>query len=83
MFEYCSRHAERTYKLIEDGDFENGLDFLAHLADVLNLLVESRNDQGVISINEFAQNIKKLNEIEKDNVYDFLQETGFGQYIPE
>lgn len=83
MFEYCSRQAERAYKLIEDGDVDNGLDFLAHLADVLNLLAESRNSQGVTSINEFAQSVRELNENEKDDIYTFFQENGFGQYIPE
>lgn len=83
MFEYCSRQAERAYKLIEDGDVDNGLDFLAHLADVLNLLAESRNSQGVTSINEFAQSVRELNENEKDDIYAFFQENGFGQYIPE
>lgn len=83
MFEYCSNQAERAYKLIEDNDVETGLEFLAHLADVLQMLVDARTQAGVLSINEFAQNVRELNDLDKDQVYTHLQENGFGQYIPE
>jgi hypothetical protein len=83
MFEYCSTQAERAYKLIEDNDVENGMQFLAHLADVLQFLVEARTTQGVTQINQFAKSLKDLDELEKDQVYTHLQENGFGQYIPE
>lgn len=83
MFEYCSNQAERAYSLIEDGDVDNGLSKLAHLADVLQLLVESKQSTGVISINTFAQSVKELDENDKDGVYVHFQEHGFGQYIPE
>lgn len=83
MFEYCSNQAERAYKLLEDGDSENGMQFLAHLADVLQFLVEARSSQGATNINEFAQSVLELNELDKDQVYTHLQENGFGQYIPE
>jgi hypothetical protein len=83
MFGYCSEQAERAYRLIEDGDAENGLVFLAHLADTLQMLVEAKNSQGVVNINEFAQNVKNMEELDKDQIYAHLQENGFGQYIPE
>jgi N-acetyl-beta-hexosaminidase len=83
MFEYCSAQAERAYKLIEDNDVENGMQFLAHLADVLQFLVEARTTQGTTHIGEFAKNLKVLEELEKDQVYTHLQENGFGQYISE
>lgn len=83
MFEYCSDQAERAYKLLEDGDTENGLSYLAHLADVLQMLVQSKNGQGLVSINEFAQSILDLEDLEKDQVFTHLQENGYGQYIPE
>lgn len=83
MFEYCSNQAERAYNLIEDGDVDNGLSKLAHLADILQLLVESKQSTGIISINTFAQSVKELDENDKDDVYVHFQEHGFGQYIPE
>ena len=83
MFEYCLDEAERSYKLIEDGDIDNGLEYAAHLVDVLRILVESRNSQGVTNISEFSMNVKDLPELERDQVYSHLQENGFGQYIPE
>ena len=83
MFGYCSEQAERAFKLIEDGDAENGLAFLGHLADVLQMLVESRNSQGSTNITEFAKYAQELNELDRDQVYSHLQENGFGQYIPE
>jgi hypothetical protein len=83
MFEYCSAQAERAYKLLEDGDQQNGLEFLAHLADVLNLLVESRTSQGTTSIGEFAISVREFSELDKDQVYTHMQENGFGQYIAE
>jgi flagellin-specific chaperone FliS len=83
MFEYCSKHAERAYKLLEDGDYDNGMEFLAHLADVLQMLTDSRNSQGTTNITLFAQSIKEFDESGRDQLYSHLQETGFGQYIPE
>lgn len=83
MFEYCSAQAERAYKMLEDGETENGMIFLAHLADVLQFLVEARNTQGSTNIVTFVQGIRELNEIDKDQVYTHLQENGFGQFIPE
>lgn len=83
MFEYCSTHAERAYKLLEDGDYENGMQFFGHLADVLSFLAQAKNTQGTTSINDFASSLKELDEMEKDQVYTHLQATGFGQYIPE
>jgi hypothetical protein len=83
MFEYCASQADRAYKLLEDDDYENGMRYLAHLADVLQFLTDARTSQGTTSINEFAQSVQDLNELEKDQVYTHLQENGFGQYIPE
>ena len=83
MFEYCSTQADRAYKLLEDGDQENGMFTLAHLADILQFLTESRHVNGSININQFVSQVKELDEIEKDQVYIHMQENGFGQYIPE
>lgn len=83
MFEYCSLHAERAYKLLEDQDQENGMQNLAHLADVLYLLNEAKTNQGFISIDEFAKSVKEFDELDRDQVYTHLQENGFGQHIPE
>jgi hypothetical protein len=83
MFDYCSTQAERAYKLLEDGDTHNGMQFLAHLADVLQMLSESKTTQGIISINDFAKSVKEFSELEKDQVYSHFQASGFGQYIPE
>jgi flagellin-specific chaperone FliS len=83
MFDYCSEQAERAYKLLEDGDSENSLQILGHLADILQLLVESKNTQGVVSIGNFANSIKELSEDDKDQIYTHFQGAGFGQYIPE
>jgi hypothetical protein len=83
MFEYCSTQAERAYKLMEDDDVENGMQFLAHLADVLQFLVQARTSQGITHIDEFAKSVRVLDELEKDQIYTHLQENGFGQYIPE
>jgi hypothetical protein len=83
MFEYCSTQAERAYKLIEDNDVENGMQFLAHLADVLQLLVEAKTSQGYTGIDEFAIGVRDLSELDKDQIYTHLQENGFGQHIPE
>ena len=83
MFEYCSAQAERVYKLLEDGDTENGMYFLGHLADVLQMLTDARTTQGFTSISEFTQAVRSLEDVEKDQVYTHLQENGFGQYIPE
>lgn len=83
MFEYCSNQAERAFKFIEDGDTDNGLSKLGHLADVLQVLVNSRQLNGTTSIVSFAQELRDLDEIERDEVYAHLQEHGFGQYISE
>lgn len=77
MIEYCSAQAERAYNLFEDNEIDNGMEFLAHLADVLSFLKESR------SITEFAKMVQELNDLDKDSVYAHLHENGFGQYIPE
>lgn len=83
MFEYCASQAYRAYKLLEDNDYDNGMQYLAHLADVLQFLTDARTSQGTTSINEFANAVLDLNELEKDQVYTHMQENGFGQYIPE
>lgn len=77
MIEYCSAQAERAYNLFEDDEIDNGMEFLAHLADVLQLMKESK------TITEFALRVQELNELDKDSVYSHLHESGFGQYIPE
>jgi|GEM_PF-6563389 hypothetical protein len=83
MFDYCSNQAERAYKLLEDGDIDVGLQFLAHLADVLQMLVEAKSSQGITNINEFAKLVKEMDELDKDQIYSHFIENGFGQYIPE
>lgn len=83
MFEYCSKQAERAYKLLEDGEIDVGLEKLGHLADILQMLVISKNTSGITSINMFAQEVRDLSEEDKDEVYTHFQENGFGQYIPE
>ncbi len=83
MFEYCSDHAERAYKFFEDGEIDIGLERLGHLADILQMLKSSRGSTGTININTFAQEVKVLDEMDKDAVYTHFQENGFGQYIPE
>ena len=83
MFDYCSNQAERAYKLLEDGDIDVGLQFLAHLADVLQMLVEAKSSQGTTNINEFAKLVKEMDELDKDQIYSHFIEYGFGQYIPE
>ena len=83
MFDYCSAQAERAYKLLEDGDIDVGLQFLAHLADVLQMLVEAKSSQGITNINEFAKPVKEMDELDKDQIYSHFIEHGFGQYIPE
>jgi flagellin-specific chaperone FliS len=83
MFEYCSTQAERAYRLLEDGDYEVGMQYFGHLADILQFLTESRNSQGITNINDFAKSVKTLEELEKDQVYTHFQANGFGQYIPE
>lgn len=77
MIEYCSAQAERAYSLLEDNEIDNSMEFLAHLADVLQLLKDTR------SITEFAKSVQDLNDLDKDSVYSHLHENGFGQYIPE
>ena len=83
MFEYCSNQAETAYKLIEDGDTAVGLTNLGHLADVLQMLVNSKSSSGLTNIDMFAREIKDLSELDKDAVYTHLQEHGFGQHIAE
>ena len=83
MFEYCSTQAERAYRLLEDGEIEVAMQDIAHLADVLQMLVDARNTQGTTNLNDFAKSLKELPELDKDQVYSHFIETGFGQYIPE
>jgi flagellin-specific chaperone FliS len=83
MFDYCSNQAERAYKLLEDGDIDVGLQYLAHLADVLQMLVEAKSSQGITNINEFAKLVKEMDELDKDQIYSHFIENGFGQFIPE
>ena len=82
MFKYCSVQAERAYQLLEDSDAINGQVFLAHLADTLQFLVDA-SANGQFSINEFIKSIKDMSDVDKDSVYAHLQESGFGQYIPD
>jgi hypothetical protein len=83
MFEYCADQADRTYKLLEDRDWTNGMQYLAHLADVLQLLVEAKNGQGVVNVNVFAKSVQDLDELNREAIFAHFQENGFGQYIPE
>jgi hypothetical protein len=83
MFEYCATQADRTYKLLEDGDNKNGMDFLAHLVDTLQMLAESRNSQGIINVNVFAKAVQDLDELNREAIFAHFQENGFGQFIPE
>ncbi len=83
MYQYCSERAERAYKLFEDGDVENGMLFLAHLADVLAMLKDNRDFQDRPNISGFTKDVSEFNESDKDDVFTFLQENGYGQYIPE
>jgi hypothetical protein len=83
MFEYCSTQAERAYRLLEDGEVDVAMQDLAHLADVLQMLVDAKNSQGVTNINDFAKSVKELPELDKDQVYSHFIENGFGQFIPE
>jgi hypothetical protein len=83
MFEYCSTQAERAYRLLEDGEVDVAMQDLAHLADVLQMLVDAKNSQGITNINDFARSLQDLPELDKDQVYTHFQENGFGQFIPE
>lgn len=83
MIEYCSDQAERTYKLFEDKEDSNGFENLAHTADVLLLLRESYDSVGEINITAFILKTKDFDELWRDQLWSFLQENGFGQYIPE
>lgn len=83
MYQYCSEQAERAYKLFEDGETENGMLFLAHLADVLALLKDNRDTQDRPNITGFASDTLEFDEVNKDAVFTHLQENGYGQYIPE
>jgi hypothetical protein len=83
MFEYCSTQAERAYRLLEDGEVNVAMQDLAHLADVLQMLVDARTTQGITNLNDFAKSVKELSELDKDQVYSHFIENGFGQYIPE
>ena len=81
MLEYCANQSQRAYNLVEDGE-DTALDFLAHLTDVLQFLSESQNTHW-ININAFTKRVLDLNEFEKDQIFTYMQETGFGQHIPE
>jgi hypothetical protein len=83
MYEYCSTQAERAYRLLEDGEVDVAMQDLAHLADVLQMLVDAKNSQGITNINDFARSLQDLPELDKDQVYTHFQENGFGQFIPE
>jgi hypothetical protein len=83
MYQYCSEQAERAYKLFEDGETENGMLFLAHLADVLVALKDNRDTQDRPNITGFAGDVMEFNELDKDAVFTHFQENGYGQYIPE
>lgn len=83
MNDYCSEQAEKSYKFFEDNESEHGLECLAHLADVLLLLKESRSATGVVNISTFTNQVLKLDERWKEQIWICLQENGFGQYIPE
>jgi len=83
MFEYCYTQAERAYRLLEDGEVDVAMQDLAHLADVLQMLVDARTTQGITNLNDFAKSVKELSELDKDQVYSHFIENGFGQYIPE
>jgi hypothetical protein len=83
MFEYCSTQAERAYRLLEDGEVDVAMQDLAHLADILQMLVDAKNSQGITNINDFAKSVKELPELDKDQVYSHFIENGFGQFIPE
>jgi len=83
MFEYCSTQAERAYRLLEDGEVDVAMQDLAHLADVLQMLVDAKNSQGITNVNDFARSLQDLPELDKDQVYTHFQENGFGQFIPE
>jgi hypothetical protein len=83
MFEYCSDQAEKSYKFFEDRESEHGLEYLAHLADVLLLLKESRSTTGSTNINGFVNRCNELDDTWKEPIWVFLQQNGFGQYLPE
>ena len=83
MFEYCSTQAERAYRLLEDREVDVAMQDLAHLADILQMLVDAKNSQGITNINDFAKSVKELPELDKDQVYSHFIENGFGQFIPE
>jgi hypothetical protein len=83
MIGYCSDQTERSYKFFEDQDHGNGIENLAHIADVLLLLKECRNTNGEINITSFVLETQDFNDLWKDQLWSFLQENGFGQYIPE
>lgn len=83
MHQYCFEQSERAYKLIEDGDIDNGLAFLQHLTDVLELLKDNRTPQETANIVTFCAGVVKFHEFDKDAVFTHLQENGYGQYIPE
>lgn len=83
MIKYCSDQAEKAYKLFEDKEVDYGLECLAHLADVLLILKESRSDSGIANINSFVNQCSDLTDIWKEQIWVSFQENGFGQYIPE
>lgn len=83
MYQYCAEQAERAYKLFEDGEIENGMSFLAHLADVLSILKDNRDTQDRPNITGVVNDIVNLDDLSKGAVFTCFQENGYGQYIPE
>lgn len=83
MYQYCAEQAERAYKLFEDGEIENGMSFLAHLADVLSILKDNRDTQDRPNITGVVNDIVNLDDLSKGAVFTYFQENGYGQYIPE
>lgn len=83
IIQYCAGRADRALKLIEDDEITPGIDYLAHLHDVLQALNNARTNQGYVNINDFAKIVSTFEDNEKDDVYTHFQEHGFGQYIPE
>jgi hypothetical protein len=83
MFEYCSDQAEKSYRFFEDRESNHGMEYLAHVADVLLLLKESRSTTGSTNIDVFVNQCNDLEDSWKEQIWVFLQQNGFGQYLPE
>lgn len=83
MFQYCSDQVERAYKLLEDNENKSGMEYLAHVADVLLMLKDSRVSAGSTNLDEFASRTKDFPELWRDQLWSFFQENGLGQFIPE